>query len=278
MICQTILNNYDNILLQYDVSITKMIKEPVALPKDEVPLWLFVTLKPNATTDRKQNNYDTIHTLIIEFDDGTSIKDFQSKYAQYKYALHTTSSHKPEHNKFRVLLPLDKSYDYQLFKQQNVKQSLIQHFKGIDPSCFSNFQKIPALPSNPTDYYYYFNKGEISFGYSEIECEVNKLKLIDISKQQMNDTLQSLKPQMKTNIEAYKNKVWESVENDISKIPPTKNGNRYNNLVTLTAKMCNAKFPDGYNIFENYEIESTIKRVYWDNAIAKLVSTFIQNR
>lgn len=279
MICQSITNNYDNVLVEYNVDISEMIKSPVDLPKDEVPLWLFISLKQDTDRKRNQLNYNTIHALIIEFDDGTSIEQFKSKYAKYKYALHTTSSHTKEHNKFRVILPLDQPYDYQLFKQKSVKTAMLDHFAGIDPSCFSNFQKIPVLPKIASEYQYHFNKGEIKFGYDCIESEVNRLIMIEKSNQAIKETMASINQKnMTPNLEAYKQKAFESIEDLARQVPSRATGNRYNMLVDLTARASNAQYPDGSYIFDDCEVELIVKRAYWDKAIAKLVDSFLKKR
>lgn len=174
MIVQTITSNYDNQLVERDISIRDMLDHPVSLPKDKVPLWQFYKVtKPF----RQMDNYYSIHALILDYDKGIpTIQQFEDKYAELSYALYTTSSHTPDKHRFRVILPLDQEYNYSEMRNKNLKTLLIDHFPGIDHSSFSNFHKIPALPANPNNYYCNINKGS-KFSLLQFEDDLLRLHM-----------------------------------------------------------------------------------------------------
>ena len=163
---------------ELNVDLLKCLKEPANLPKDQLPLWRFITLKDGAPLRAINVNYDTIHALILEFDKGVSIEGVQKLIQKYSYAMHTTSSHTKEHNRFRVILPLDGPYPEPFWTRKNVVKAMVKLIPGLDDSCFRNYQCIPVLPANPDDYFYEIHSGT-RFNFGEIINEVHRLDEID---------------------------------------------------------------------------------------------------
>ena len=260
MICQTIQHNRDNVLVTLDLDILRVISDPLESSKDETPLWLFVDLLEGAKHKRDQLNYNNLHALIIEFDSGLTIPEFEERYSYLEYYLHTTSSHSSEKHRFRVILPLDEPYPYQLFKHRFVKPCMVEYFKGLDPSCFSNFQKLPALPKVQSEYYYKYNSG-IYFSYALIRHNVDTMILKEQKEEERRIKLIEYRRANNPNhpnLEKYKAKVVENIQSEIYSIPRTKCGHRYTDLVRVTGKMLAAKYPDGDHIFDLEEIEDLV--------------------
>lgn len=189
MKCLVKEGKYSTMLRVGDIKLLPFLQTPSNLPKEKLPLWRFITYKHGF--DRlviNQDNYDTIHMLIIEFDNGTTIQAVEALASDYSYAIHTTSNHSKNLHKFRLMLPLDKSYPEALWRDdKHVKQAMAKLFPALDESCFRNFQCIPALPSNPEDYYYNVNQGR-KFSYSDIADIVNSLKLDDEINRQFQES------------------------------------------------------------------------------------------
>lgn len=159
-----------------DINLLHFLKNPSNKPKPELPLWRFITLKEGMPCEANQEYYDKIHMLILEFDKGTTIQEIESLVSEYSYAIHTTSNHTKEAHRFRLMLPLDISYPECFWRISSVKKAMIAKFKYLDKSSFVNYQCIPALPTNPSDYYYKINNGR-KFGYDEIEELVKRIEL-----------------------------------------------------------------------------------------------------
>lgn len=175
-----------------DINLLHFLQNPSTSPKDKLPLWRFCTLKKDAPLRANQDNYDTIHMLILEIDKGYTIQAIESKASEFAYAIHTTSSHTPEVHRFRLMLPLDMDYPDSFWRENNIKRALIQKFAKFDNSTFSNYQKIPALPANPADYYYNIHKGR-RFGYEDIKQIVEGLELDEHINQQFANSKNPLK-------------------------------------------------------------------------------------
>lgn len=282
MIAQMIVNNKDNLLAERNVSIRDYLLNPCNKPKDEVPLWLFVSLFKDSPRRRSMLNYEAICAIIIEWDNKTSIdmtiEQFMDKYKHLAYALHTTSSHTKDRPKFRVILPLDMEYPYTAFKDRFVKEAMLEYFPGIDASCFSNFQKIPALPANPDDYFCAM-QGGAKFGLAMVQERIAELELCDRLDQELKASMRASRPQLDTvNYEAYKAKVDESMESMIASLPSRENGNRYTSFCSAIGRMLNAKYPDGNWVYDAEEVKSSIKSAYWDNAIESAWRSFSRSR
>ena len=176
MIVQVIRNEYDNVLKQEDISLAVMLTHPLNMPKKKLPQWQFIQLIEGAPKVRNQDYYATRHALVLDIDKNMSIAEFEDRYSHLAYALYTTSNHRVEGDRYRVILPLDVEYPNELFKFESVRYALQSYFPGFDPSSLSNFHKLPVLPPNPSDYYYAFNKGR-KFSFNDIEYKVKEYEL-----------------------------------------------------------------------------------------------------
>lgn len=79
-------------------------REIHSLAKKDLRLWS-PTHYP-AGSRRGGDNVLHLSCLVLDFDDGTAIDDAVEPWDGYFHILHTTWSHRPEHPKFRLTLPL----------------------------------------------------------------------------------------------------------------------------------------------------------------------------
>jgi len=279
MLVQIIKNRFSTDLIECEVDIEKMIKNPLNKKKEDCPLWSFIT-----TTEKKrsQENYDKIHALLLDFDSCVSIREFQQKYSKFNYFLYTTSSHiKGVNDKFRVILPLKYPIPYIKLHDKFLKKSLETFFDGVDSSCFSNFHNMPNVPThNPEDYEYFINSGE-TFCMSLLENLYKKFERNANIKKQMKNVAK--KDYTNSNLSensrlCYYNAVVENLRKELNQIPTYKTGSRYNSLVSITGKFCAAKYPDGLFIFDLEEIKEWIKTNCRDKAVIKMVENLYQKR
>lgn len=150
------------------------------LSKDDVPLWAFYTPKnpPDIGYYGKPKfnavNMVNCYALLLDFDnDGTafdnnkktadyiSVDDAIEKFSDFEFALYTSYRHKPEHHKFRLVVPLATPIINAWFSYDSVKSWFINKFTGVDVrASIKTLQKhkIPACHPSDTHYRYYINE------------------------------------------------------------------------------------------------------------------------
>ena len=71
----------------------------------------FEPSKSNPDGHRRKENFISGENMIIfDFDEGLTIEEAKVIFQQYTYILYTTSSHSPEQDKFRVILPTKNTF------------------------------------------------------------------------------------------------------------------------------------------------------------------------
>lgn len=278
MKCLTIKDKFTTQVLEEEIDLVYMLQNPIVGDKDKLPLWRFCTQKQNAH-GRTNDQLESIHALLIEYDAGeVKIEQFIEKYKEYAFALYTSPSHAPWKHKFRVILPLDKSYPFELWTSREVKCAMKDLFPTIDPTCFTNWQRIPGT-ANPLEYKYYLNKGK-KFSYSHIQPKVDEIVLEEKLDREMAGAFRQSKSQGtgELNREAYKAKVDQTTNALVRDLPSYENGSRYSEFCSVMGKMLNCKYPDGEWIYGKYEIKTILSQVYWDHGLNKALESFARRR
>lgn len=171
MLIQRIKSQYDNVMVQFDIPFVevyeKIVKTPIIVEdKDKIPQWKFASVNSNKRCTEAMN---TTSVLMLDYDDkGMTIEKFKKAFEDYEYILHTSYSYDKEHEKFRVLLKLDKEYEInRLFFKNTDKQFspyhiLLEAFDKIDPASFvkAQFFKIPAIKVKNADYKSEYHSGK----------------------------------------------------------------------------------------------------------------------
>lgn len=181
MYLNTINNQFDNIMRGLPVNegvfsnIIKVIRTPLIVEdKSRIPQWKFCTVKGEK---RCTENIGSTDVLILDFDDpGYTYPEFEKRFQEYKYILHTSYSYNGTNSKFRVLLFLDGEYDINklFFKCHDPAYSpynyLLNFFPHVDPASFvkAQFFKMPAVKEKDSPYYYNIHDGKL-FSPSIIE-------------------------------------------------------------------------------------------------------------
>lgn len=278
MKCLTIKSQFDNRLVDEDINLVHLLSNPCTLPKDQLPQWLFASRKEGCFRRCNESIAD-VHCLVVEYDKGITIAEWEQKFSHYAYALHTTSSHTPALNKFRCILPMAMPIPFELLKSRESKMVLKELFGNIDPSCVVNFQKIPALPVNPSDYYFHVNSGR-KFNYvDEVAPGISRITMNEeIEKQFQYSQRQKYIQREGNNLEAYKAKVDESTSALISSLPRGENGTRYSEFLSAMGKILGAKYPNGDEIYSTAEVQMMLKSVYWDSGLEKAFRSFSRRR
>lgn len=272
----------DPFLKSREVSLIDMCKNPSKKKKEDLEQWMFIDLIDPIQIRRNLLNYNKCHALIIEFDNKegpyVSIDEFAKKYEHLEWILHTTSSHTAQVNKFRVILPLDVPVEYGTWRNVHVKEEMKLYFEGIDPSSFSNFQKIPAYPSNKSEYRYLLNRG-VKFSYSMIrDAVLARVEEEKVKEQSRLQKIANIPIDREFNYEAYKEKVIDNLTKKYGGCGARETGHRYTDLCSYCGSMTNAKYPDGSYIFDDPEILSAIKQECNQPNVMKMARTFCRNR
>lgn len=177
---QIIDNQYDNKLKSFPLkdsynNLLEIISTPYIISdKNMIPQWKICTVTGDT---RKTENMGKTNVLFLDYDSNNfSIKDFELKFSEYKYILHTSHSYNGENNNFRVLLFLDKTYEINSIFDRCVDVSfspfhiLLNYFKYVDQASFirAQFFKMPAKASEDSPYYYSIHNGKL-FSLTSIE-------------------------------------------------------------------------------------------------------------
>lgn len=176
---QIIKNQYDNIMkpLKWSNKVASNFINIIKIPyiiekKDMIPQWKFVNVN---NTKRCTESMETLDILILDFDDENySIKEFENKFREFRYILHTSHSYNGTNQKFRVFLFLDKEYNINRlffkghYEQFNTYLLLLKKFEHVDPASFvrAQFFKMPSIKTKDSPYYYHINNGK-TFNFSK---------------------------------------------------------------------------------------------------------------
>lgn len=283
---QILKNRFEKEQIETNISFEQLeniLRNPLKKPKEQCPLWRFCSVFNNKQNSRLQENIEDINSLLLDFDDNLTIKEFLNKYSDINFYLYTTTSHSKDQDKFRVIVPLKEKYNYKNFKNPFLIDSLCEYFENVDPSSFSNFHNLPNMCKKPNEYFFFHNISENFFDLNSLNNRAKyKERLLDISMQCRNLKNKS-KPEFKNTMSenariAYENKVKIELRKELNKISNFRNGTRYNSLLSLTGKMCNAKFPDNSYIFDLPEILQWITSNCSDRNVIKMVENLYNKR
>lgn len=174
MYLATINNQFDNKMKGLEIdkkvwtNVLNLIKNPlIVTDKAQIPQWKFCTVKGE---NRCTENIGVTNILILDFDDKDyTYQEFEKRFREYRYIIHTSHSYDGTNNKFRVLLFMDKEYEIdKLFakcydKTFSPYEYLMRYFPHIDPASFvkAQFFKMPAVKSKDAPYYYNIHNGKL---------------------------------------------------------------------------------------------------------------------
>jgi hypothetical protein len=72
--------------------------------KEDLPLWSPARYPENTT--RAKANVSEVSSLVLDYDDGTTIEQAAATWGMWAHVLYTTPSHGPDGPRFRLVLPL----------------------------------------------------------------------------------------------------------------------------------------------------------------------------
>ena len=84
--------------------VARLRQQPHDQNKKDLRLWAPAHYVPG--TRRESANVLSLSCLVLDYDDGIAIPEARQAWASWFHIVHTTWSHRPEHHKFRVCLPL----------------------------------------------------------------------------------------------------------------------------------------------------------------------------
>lgn len=117
------------------------------IPKANLPQ--FVPCTPSGLGGNGHAAWGDMYALVLDYDDGKMTTDaFKRKFGHLYYYLYTTSSHTPEHHRFKVLVWLLMPIPYREVHAD--KHVILDYFGVDDSSSLSNRHK----PPNWTEHYF----------------------------------------------------------------------------------------------------------------------------
>lgn len=160
-----------------------LVKLHIISEKKQVPLfnlWEFegpqLGRKYHYVKGERQETYDEIpntvrrckeqavacHGVVLDFDDGTTIDEAQSRFAGIEHVLYTTFSHTAEHHKFRVVMPFVEpiSFDGLQARKDDLARTFGMNTDGCSFAVSQCFYLHSASPELECVAYAYHETGE----------------------------------------------------------------------------------------------------------------------
>jgi len=152
--------------------ITRLVSTPRKYTeKSLIPLWSFYTLVPRIDRELASDgkhwracgaNMAELNAFQIDYDSGVmQIEQFIENHLGLDYALYTSPSHKTDHHKFRVIIPLAKPLLNAYMTRGKVREYLLSMFPECDISTINSFrkQRMPAQPLSGDPYVFRIGEG-----------------------------------------------------------------------------------------------------------------------
>lgn len=227
-----------------EIDIEHMIENPaIGIEKDDLVMfncWI------NETGIRDSKNITSLSTLVLDYDCGFSIAEFMMRYYKFRFYLYTSSSHTPQKNKFRVIIPLEREILINEYTKE-MRLALEKYFKECDKTAFYKDHPffIPAKKEE-NEYIYKINYGRLF----DIEKELRNLISIEKMKT-VDNTIRNDRSEM------YRksNTTFKDLTNEITKKfydgLKEADGERYVAIFKLVGKYKRHYFDLLYDLLEN---------------------------
>lgn len=127
------------------IMLVDMVKKPLRVSsKDNAPLF---NLTNRTSQYRCQTEVESYNGLLLDYDSGITIDEVHNSLKDYRHIIYTSYSHKPDHHKFRVILPTDEPINKKLYHHKAWKHAIADRFDGVDSSSASpdRFFYVPCL-------------------------------------------------------------------------------------------------------------------------------------
>lgn len=203
--------------------IVEQVKNPITYQDPKAsPLIFAFSYKDNIAL---KENAVSVEYILLDYEKSKTIEQFVEQFKDFEFYLYTTTGYmiKDNSDRFRVILPLDKSYnmnEYEPYcKKVKVKLSnsiLSWFFSGCDKTCFdvNHGQRVPAFTEH---YKYIINEGR-RFSLSDIpDSYMDRFKR-ELAIEQLNDSSKKLKAYKRTsdfskeqNAQYYENKLEKTL-------------------------------------------------------------------
>jgi hypothetical protein len=141
------------------INFGELIQNPAKnIPKEQLPMF---NCWHNETGKRGSQNVTGISALVLDYDSGFTMDEFYDRYYNYKWLLYTSSSHKPDFHKFRVIIPLMSMISKEEYTS-DLRKALEYKFPESDPTAFYTDHAffLPAAPQFG-QYQYYYNEAKL---------------------------------------------------------------------------------------------------------------------
>lgn len=139
------------------------------VPKDHLPQFAPVT--HSGISGKTHETWGEMFALTLDYDDGkTTIEGFSRKYGDLCWYLYTTSSHTPEHPRFKVLVWLDMPLPYA--EVHSARHAIMEYFGVDDVSSLSNYHRAPCFREH---YVAKYNAGQQYYSLGMIDPSLLKI-------------------------------------------------------------------------------------------------------
>lgn len=177
---KVIKDRYSTTMTSINLDILKLLADPlVVTSKDAAPLFNLSHNQVTKPTKRANFNHGGSSWLVLDYDCGYTYENWLKKYEQlteHTYFVYSSYNNKPEKQKFRIVMPLDRVYTDVEWKAMT--RHLIKKFPENDQCSFqtSRFHNVPCKTEH---YFYHVSKGSSKLNLMEyLEIDSGFLALL----------------------------------------------------------------------------------------------------
>ena len=251
-----------------------LLANPLSVPKDQLPAFMMAT--PSGLSGRGHDALGDLTAIILEYDTGeVTVDDFADRYKDLQWYLYTTSSHTPEHHRFRAMLPLAEPVDYRIALSH--RPAVNTYFAGCDPLSLCNFQ---AAPRKTEHYTWRCNAGDY-YSFDRIrEMVASKPELMQRPRQQASLVRRNCFGQIIPirDPARYADAVWRDLLDELWTIPRHRTGGqRHIPFFKVISGFCEAA-ANGQYLFTDAEILQVIMAHTCDDKRRKMVDQQLKAR
>ena len=145
MILTVIPNQYERCIIK-DINeqdfthedLIELISKPMISDTKNTSVYIipFIMNYTDGKSYTTKSNCELLSAIILDIDGGITIEDFK-RTIHFKYYLYTTFSHKPDHHKFRVIIPIEHPLTFKSYDTKFMRYWLNSMFPMNDPKTWN---------------------------------------------------------------------------------------------------------------------------------------------
>ena len=250
------------------------VQHPYALQKEHLPQFLLAT--PSGVNGKGHSAIGDVYAITLDYDNTVTIEEFQRKYKHLLFLWFTTSSHTPEHHKFRVIVWLEAPVSLAVLTAN--RAILLDYFPGHDPASVSTWQ---SFPNKLNEHYAWGMNPGSNYNWEQTVADAERkgIHLRPAHYKKSTERLNCLgQPLGTSRPDLYKMHLDKEIIADLTAIPQHKTGGkRHLPFLRLILKLRDLKVGHDY-AYTTDQIRSVILAHTNDEKRHKMLNSILQGR